>query len=29
LERAKDFTRANPDVTMLHIPPIMMADVTK
>jgi lactate racemase len=29
LERAKDLTRPNPDVTMMHIPPILIADVTK
>ncbi|MEQ9500743.1 MAG: lactate racemase domain-containing protein [Deltaproteobacteria bacterium] len=29
IERAKDLTRPNPDITMLHIPPILMTDVTK
>jgi hypothetical protein len=29
LERAKDLTKPNPDVTMMHIPPILVADVTK
>jgi hypothetical protein len=29
IERAKDFTRPNPDITMLHIPPIFIADVKK
>ncbi|MCK6544565.1 lactate racemase domain-containing protein [Myxococcota bacterium] len=29
IERAKDFTRPNPDITLLHIPPILVADVTK
>ncbi|MCB9655129.1 MAG: DUF2088 domain-containing protein [Deltaproteobacteria bacterium] len=28
IERAKDLTKANPDITMFHIPPIMVADVT-
>jgi hypothetical protein len=28
IERAKDLTRPNPEITMFHIPPIAMADVT-
>ncbi|MCB9651278.1 MAG: DUF2088 domain-containing protein [Deltaproteobacteria bacterium] len=28
IERAKDLTKPNPDITMLHIPPILMTDVT-
>jgi len=28
IERAKDLTKPNPDVTMLHIPSILMTDVT-
>ena len=28
IERAKDLTRSNPNITMLHAPPIMMTDVT-
>jgi hypothetical protein len=29
IEMAKDFTRPNPDITMVHIPPIFIADVKK
>ncbi len=28
IERSKDLTRPNPDITMLHIPSILMCDVT-
>ncbi|MGF1508981.1 MAG: lactate racemase domain-containing protein [Myxococcota bacterium] len=28
LERAKDLTRPNPDISMLHVPSILMCDVT-
>jgi hypothetical protein len=28
IERAKDLTKPNPDITMMHIPPIMIADVS-
>ncbi len=27
IEMSKDFTRPNPDITMVHIPPIMISDV--
>lgn len=27
IEMSKDFTRPNPNITMVHIPPIMIADV--
>lgn len=27
IEMAKDYTRPNPDITMVHIPPILMTDV--
>ncbi len=29
IERAKDLTKPNPDITMLHVPPILITDVTK
>jgi hypothetical protein len=29
IERAKDLTKPNPDISMMHIPPIMVCDVTK
>ncbi len=28
VERAKDLTKPNPEITMLHLPPILIADVT-
>ncbi len=28
IEMAKDFTKPNPEITMVHIPPILVADVT-
>ena len=28
IEMAKDYTKPNPDITMVHIPPILVADVT-
>ncbi|MEO1337211.1 MAG: transcriptional regulator, partial [Myxococcota bacterium] len=28
IERAKDLTKPNPDISMLHIPSILMTDVT-
>jgi hypothetical protein len=27
IERAKDLTKPNPDITMTHLPPIMVCDV--
>jgi hypothetical protein len=29
IEMAKDSTRSNPDITMMHLPPILIADVKK
>jgi len=29
IEMAKDFTKPNPEITMVHIPPILVTDVKK